>query len=56
MLLILLQKMSELMDSLDELQQRLTDIEREKSKWPPVADVIVENLPDEIDTCKVNSV
>jgi hypothetical protein len=41
-------------NALDELQQRLNDAEREKSKWQLVDDLLVENLPDEVDHCKVS--
>lgn len=40
---------------IDRLQSRLTEQEREKSRWPPVGDVMLEALQDEIDTTKVSN-
>jgi len=41
-------------NALDDLQQRLNDAEREKSKWQLVDDLLVENLAAEVDHCKVS--
>ncbi|KAK2162351.1 hypothetical protein LSH36_100g10019 [Paralvinella palmiformis] len=47
-----LEKMVLFHNALDDLQQRLNDAEREKSKWQLVDDLLVENLAAEVDHCK----
>ena len=42
------------MESLDELGQRLTELEREKTKFPQVEDIVVGDLPEEIEACTVS--
>ena len=41
---------------LDDMQQLLTEAEREKAKWQPVGDVLLEALQTEIDKVKVGGV
>lgn len=45
--------MSILHDSLEDLVSKLREAEQEKSLWNPIADLIIENLPTEIDKLKV---
>lgn len=40
-------------DAMDDMQQLLTEAEREKAKWQPVGDVLLEALQTEIDKVKV---
>ena len=39
--------------AMDDLHGRLQDVEKEKSRWQPVGDIIVDNLQEEIDLTKV---
>ena len=39
--------------AMDDMQQLLTEAEREKAKWQPVGDVLLEALQTEIDKVKV---
>ena len=41
-------------DSLDELNDKLKEVENERDQWPSVADLIIENLQKEIDKVKVS--
>ena len=38
---------------LEDIHHKLLEVEREKARWQPVPDVVLESLQDEIDTCKV---
>ncbi len=38
---------------LEDVHHRLLEVEREKARWQPVPDVMLDSLQDEIDTCKV---
>ena len=47
------QKMVMFHAGMDDMQQLLTEAEREKAKWQPVGDVLLEALQTEIDKVKV---
>ncbi len=38
---------------MEELHGCLLEVERDKTRWQPVGDVMLESLQDEIDQCKV---
>ncbi|XP_069136952.1 dystrophin-like isoform X1 [Argopecten irradians] len=46
------EKMVVLQDGLENLNSRLREAEQEKTKWSPIADMIIENLPAEIEKIK----
>ena len=48
-----LQKMQIFHKLLEDIHHKLLEVEREKARWQPVPDVVLESLQDEIDTCKV---
>ena len=48
-----LQKMQIFHKLLEDIHHKLLEVEREKARWQPVPDVVLELLQDEIDTCKV---
>ncbi len=47
------QKMQIFHKLLEDVHHKLLEVEREKARWQPVPDVVLESLQDEIDTCKV---
>ncbi|WAR08807.1 DMDD-like protein [Mya arenaria] len=45
-------KMTYFQDALDDLQESLSRAEAEKNTWPLIADILIENLPFEIEKTK----
>ena len=48
------QKMTAFHTGLEEINSHLNDLEKEKARWPPVGDVMLDALQDEIETCRVS--
>ncbi|XP_052810329.1 dystrophin-like isoform X2 [Mya arenaria] len=46
------EKMTYFQDALDDLQESLSRAEAEKNTWPLIADILIENLPFEIEKTK----
>lgn len=46
--------MSEFHGSCESLEQRLQEAERDKTRWMPVGDVILDNLHEQLTVCKVH--
>ena len=45
--------MEEFYGTCDALTERVQEAERDKSKWLPIGDIIVENLHEQLTYCKV---
>lgn len=49
------QKMTMLHETMEDLDGQLGEADLEMSQWPPVGDIVIENLQDEIDKTKVTT-
>ena len=50
----LLQRMVLFQESMDDSQHSLAEVEKERTRWTPVEDVMLESLQDEISATKVH--